>query len=93
MNLENEYEDIEPILAKMKILKDRLETLKNANRDLQFNIKRIDDMLPIITMYKERTKNNKNVINNLQKTIEEIIKDNPENIGKYKQSIILFNYY
>jgi len=84
MNLENEYEDIEPILAKMKILKDRLETLKNANRDLQFNIKRIDDMLPIITMYKERTKNNKNVINNLQKTIEEIIKDNPENIGKYK---------
>ena len=81
MNLETEYQEIEPILAKMKILRDRLETLKTANNDLHFNMKRIDDMLPIITMYKERIKNNKNVVNNLQKTIEEVIMDNPGDIG------------
>jgi hypothetical protein len=39
-------------------------------------------MLPVITIYRERIKNNNKVIENLKKTIEEVIKDNPDKIGK-----------
>lgn len=78
--LEKNYEEIDPNLSKLKIVKDKLNKLKVANEELKFNIKRQEDMLPLITAYEEKIKNNEKLINNFKENIELQVKKNEQEL-------------
>lgn len=70
---ENQYAEIEPLMTKINIIKNRLGIVKNANEELKFNYKRHQDMLPLITTYQEKIKNNDKIIENYKNNIKDII--------------------
>ena len=70
---ENQYAEIEPLMTKINIIKNRLGIVKNANEELKFNYKRHQDMLPLITTYQEKIKNNDKIIENYKNNIKNII--------------------
>jgi hypothetical protein len=74
--MEHEYSEIDPILSKIKLVKEEIEKVKSANNELKFNIKRNEDMLPLLKMYKEKIKTNEDMINNLKQNIEQAVKKN-----------------
>jgi hypothetical protein len=87
MQLDDEYSEIDPVLSKVKIIKERTNTVKEANQELQFNLKRHQDMLPLITIYQEQTKNSEKIINNLIDSIKAASKANPDNIENIKEQL------
>ena len=70
---EEQYKTMEPIMSKLNIYKNRLSVMKAANTELLFNHKRHKDMLPLITTYQEKIKNNDNLIQNYKNNITDII--------------------
>lgn len=70
---ETQYAEIEPLMTKINIIKNRLGIVKNANEELKFNYKRHQDMLPLITTYQEKIKNNDKIIENYKNNIKDII--------------------
>jgi hypothetical protein len=79
--LEKEYEKIDTILSKIKIIKEKIDENKLANQELKFNIKRHEDMLPLITAYEEKIKNREKVIENLNENIKKEIEKNQMNLN------------
>ena len=70
---EEKYKEIESLVNKINIIKNRMEILKNANDELKFNYKVHEDMLPLITTYEEKIKNNNKIIQNFKNNIQEVI--------------------
>ena len=70
---EEKYKEIEGLVNKINIIKNRMEILKNANDELKFNYKVHEDMLPLITTYEEKIKNNNKIIQNFKNNIQEVI--------------------
>ncbi len=70
---EEKYKEIENLVNKINIIKNRMEILKNANDELKFNYKVHEDMLPLITTYEEKIKNNNKIIQNFKNNIQEVI--------------------
>lgn len=78
--IDEEYREIEPTVTKINIIKQKLDDLKKVNEELHFNIARQKDMLPLISVYQERTKNNEQIVNNLKDSIETLVKAHPHNL-------------
>ena len=76
--MDKHYYENESILSKIKSYKERINRVQVANDELKFNVKRQEDMLPLVSIYKERLKNNENLIANLKNSIEETLKQNPK---------------
>lgn len=74
--MQHEYGEINDKLSKIKIVKEKIEQIKSANNELKFNIKRNQDMLPLVKMYQEKIKTNEEMINNLKQNIEQLVKKN-----------------
>ena len=70
---EKQYKEIENLMAKINIIKNRYELLKNANQELKFNYKVHEDMLPLVTTYEEKIKNNNKIIQNFKNNIQDVI--------------------
>ena len=70
---EKQYKEIENLMAKINIIKNRYELLKNANQELKFNYKVHEDMLPLVTTYEEKIKNNNKIIQNFKNNIKDVI--------------------
>jgi hypothetical protein len=78
------YEEMDPKLSKIKIVKDKTSELQNANEELKFNIKRQEDMLPLITNYEEKIKSNEKLINNYRESVQTQIQKNEEELRLHK---------
>ena len=76
---ENKFKEIETVVTKINIIKNRFDLLKKANKELKFNIKLQNDMLPLITTYQEKIKNNDKLINNYKNNIKDIISIRKQN--------------
>jgi hypothetical protein len=87
MMLEHEYQQIDPLISKIKMIKDKNEFVKNANEELKFNHKRHEDMLPLITLYQEKIKNNENLIQNLRENVKQLIDKNNLKDGNKAEDI------
>ena len=94
MEYENQYEEIKPVMSKIQIIKNRLDVLKSANKELKFNHKRHEDMLPLITTYEEKIKNNDKLINNYKNNITDIVdirkKNSPLSLNEIQERIEIF---
>jgi hypothetical protein len=77
LELEAEYNDIDPIMSKLKVIKEMTDKVKEANKELHFNLKRHQDMLPLITVYQEQIKNNEKIINNLMESVNTAVQASP----------------
>ena len=82
--MENNYKQIKTLMAKIKIIQNRYDTLKDANRQLKFNYKVHQDMLPLLTTYQEKIKANDKLIKNFRENIMDVI-----NLRKQKSSLTL----
>jgi hypothetical protein len=77
VNLQLQYDEISPLISKIRIIKDKTKKLKEANSELRFNMKRHEDMLPLIAIYDEKIKTNEKIINNLKDSIQRVLEKNP----------------
>ena len=84
--LEDENSQIESIMSKIRVIKDKTKEYKNANNELHFNMKRHEDMLPLITIYEEKIRTNEKIINNIKESIKDVIDRNPKTNVKEKLS-------
>lgn len=95
MENEEEYKSIEAIMTKLNILKSRMKVIKEANEELKFNHKRHEDMLPLITTYQEKIKNNDKIISNFKENITDILKirqdNSPLSLDELKKRIEMTN--
>ena len=82
--MENNYKQIKTLMAKIKIIQNRYDTLKDANKQLKFNYKVHHDMLPLLTTYQEKIKANDKLIKNFRENIMDVI-----NLRKQKSSLTL----
>lgn len=87
MQLDKEYSQMDTVLSKIKIIKEKIQSVKSANEELHFNTKRHEDMLPLISTYQEKIKNNDNIIKNLRENIEVVIKKNNLKEGNRAEDI------
>jgi hypothetical protein len=76
MNLQQQYDEISPLVSKIRIIKDKMKKLKDANTELGFNMKRQEDMLPLIAIYDEKIKTNEKILNNLKDSIHRVLGKN-----------------
>ena len=72
--LENNYNEIKTLMSKIKIIQNRYDTLKDANKQLKFNYKVHHDMLPLLQTYEEKMKANDKLIKNFRENIMDVIK-------------------
>ena len=84
LELQNNYKQIQTLMTKIKIIQNRYDKLKDANKQLKFNYKVHQDMLPLLTKYKEKIKANDKLIKNFQENIMDVI-----NIRKQNSSLTL----
>lgn len=95
MENEEEYKSIEAIMTKINIVKSRMKVIKDANEELKFNHKRHEDMLPLLTTYEEKIKNNDKIIANLKDNITDILKirqdNSPLSLDELKKRIDMTN--
>ena len=82
--LENNYNQIKTLMSKIKIIQNRYDTLKDANKQLKFNYKVHHDMLPLLQTYEEKKKANDKLIKNFRENIMDVI-----NLRKQKSSLTL----
>ena len=89
---EKNNEKIKPLMSKIKIIKDRYDTLKEANNELKFNYNIHNEMLPLLNTYEEKIKNNNKLIQNFRDNIMAIIKSkqSPLNNDELEKKIQLF---
>ena len=71
--LENNYKSIKTLMSKIKIIQNRYDTLKDANKQLKFNYKVHHDMLPLLQTYEEKMKANNKLIKNFRDNIMDVI--------------------
>ena len=88
LELEDEYTSIESILSKIKIIKEKIQATNVANRELQFNMKRQEDLVPLVSSYQNQINRNEEVIINLKQDISRekganVIKKNNDNTREY----------
>lgn len=95
MENEEEYKSIEAVMTKINIVKSRMKVIKDANEELKFNHKRHEDMLPLLTTYQEKIKNNDKIIANLKDNITDILKirqdNSPLSLDEVKKRIDMTN--
>ena len=82
--LENNYKDIKTLVSKIKIIQNRYDILKDANKQLKFNYKIHHDMLPLLQTYEEKIKANNKLIKNFRENILDVI-----NLRKQKSSLTI----
>ena len=87
MELEQEYLEIDSILSKIKIIKEKTENLKSANKELHFNLERQMDLLPLISSYEHKIKENEKIISDLKLKINQQLLINEEEIKKREPNI------
>ena len=82
--LENNYKEIKTLVSKIKIIQNRYDILKDANKQLKFNYKIHHDMLPLLQTYEEKIKANNKLIKNFRENILDVI-----NLRKQKSSLTI----
>jgi len=82
--LEDENSQIEPIMSKIRLIKDKIKEYRDANNQLHFNMKRHEDMLPLISIYEEKIRTNEKIINNIKESIKNLLEKNPKTDIKEK---------
>lgn len=87
MNLENEYKEISTYITKINLVKEKLKYLKEANNQVKFNIKREDDLMPLISKQIEKTKANDKILKSLQSSIDELVNLNKGNIEETEKKL------
>lgn len=87
MNLENDYKLIDPIMSKIRLVKERKEFVEEANKELKFNIKREEDLVPLVAKYIEKTRLNDKIHKNLLNSISELNKLNGMNVEETEKRI------
>jgi len=78
---ENQFKEFIPEIFKTNFAKIKLEFLQKAYKELEFNIKRYQDMNPLVNSYEQRFQNNKSIIENLEKNSSFYYKGNKGEIG------------
>ena len=71
-------------MSKIKIIQNRYDTLKDANKQLKFNYKAHHDMLPLLQTNEEKMKANDKLIKNFRENILDII-----NLRKQKSTLTM----
>lgn len=78
--VENEYKQLDFLMSKIRLVKERISLIKDANNEVKFNISREMDLIPLVRKYIEKTKANDEIILSLQNSLEEINKTEPNGI-------------
>lgn len=87
MNLECDYKDISQIMTKISLVKEKIESLKESNKEVNFNIKREEDLMPLLQSYIYKTKTNDSIIKNLKNSIDELVNLNKGNLEETEKRI------
>lgn len=92
---ENQYKEIEPLMTKINIIKNRFGVVQQANKELKFHFKRHQDMLPLLLTYQEKIKNNDKLIENYKNNIKDILDirngNSPLSVEEITKRIDLFD--
>lgn len=86
-DLECQYKEISQIMTKISLVKEKIESLRYSNKEVNFNIMREEDLMPLIHKYIHKTQSNDKVIKSLQSSIEELIKMNNGNIEETEKKL------
>jgi len=73
---ENQFKDMIPEIFKTNFSKNKFAFLQRAYKELDFNIKRYQDMAPLVDSYQQKFQNNKSIIENLETNIRFYFKGN-----------------
>lgn len=87
MKYDNEYKQIENLMTKIRMVKERTKLLKEANNELKFNIMRERDLVPLVSKYIEKSKANDSIIHSLHKSLEEINKVEPHSLASTEKRL------